>query len=251
MIDANQRIDRREPRDQDNEKNCDASRHLVSIFRDCGTYTGDMDRSAVFDRSFYVRRGVHLEWFTVAYNSLEGLIALAAGLLSGSIALVGFGFDSVLEVTSGVALLWRLGSDADEPTRERNETAALRIVGICFLLLAVYVSYDAIQSLVSREAPQRSFAGIVLAVASLIVMPLLARAKRRVAGHIASAALTADAKQTQLCTYLSAILLVGLLSNAVLGWWWADPVAALAMVPIIANEGVDALRGRTCCAGCD
>ncbi len=210
-----------------------------------------MDRSAVPDRSSYVRRGVHLEWFTVAYNSLEGLIALVAGLLSGSIALVGFGFDSALEVTSGVALLWRLGGDADEPTRERNEKAALRIVGICFLLLAVYVSYDAIQALVSRQAPQRSLAGIVLAGASLIVMPLLARAKRGVAGHIASAALTADAKQTQLCTYLSAILLVGLLSNAVLGWWWADPVAALAMVPIIANEGVDALRGRTCCAGCD
>ena len=210
-----------------------------------------MDRSTFFDRSSHVRRGVHLEWFTVAYNSLEGLIALAAGLLSGSIALVGFGFDSALEVTSGVALLWRLGSDADEPTRERNEVAALRIVGICFLLLAVYVSYDAIQALVSREAPQRSFAGIVLAVASLIVMPLLARAKRRVAGHIGSAALTADAKQTQLCTYLSAVLLVGLLLNAVLGWWWADPVAALAMVPIIANEGVEALRGRTCCAGDD
>lgn len=208
-----------------------------------------MDRSTFFDRSSHVRRGVHLEWFTVAYNSLEGLIALAAGLLSGSIALVGFGFDSALEVTSGVALLWRLGSDADEPTRERNEMAALRVVGICFLLLAVYVSYDAIQSLVSREAPQRSFAGIVLAVASLIVMPLLARAKRRVAGHIGSAALTADAKQTQLCTYLSGVLLVGLLLNAVLGWWWADPVAALAMVPIIANEGVEALRGRTCCAG--
>ena len=141
-----------------------------------------MDRSAVPDRSSYVRRGVHLEWFTVAYNSLEGLIALAAGLLSGSIALVGFGFDSALEVTSGVALLWRLGGDADEPTRERNEVAALRIVGICFLLLAVYVSYDAIQALVSRQAPQRSLAGIVLAGASLIVMPLLARAKRRSRG---------------------------------------------------------------------
>ena len=209
-----------------------------------------MDHSAVLDRSHYVRRGVHLEWCTIAYNSVEGLIALAAGFFSGSIALVGFGFDSALEVTSGAALLWRLGADAHERTREKNEAAALRIVGICFVLLAVYVGYDAIQSLVSRVAPQPSLVGIVLAAASLIVMPLLALAKRRVAGRIASTALTADARQTQLCTYLSAILLCGLLLNAVLGWWWADPAAALAMVPIIAREGSDALRGRTCCVPC-
>jgi len=206
-----------------------------------------MDQLAL-GRAQHVRRGVRLEWFTIIYNSLEGLIALAAGFLSGSIALVGFGFDSAIEVTSGAALLWRLRGDASERTRERHEAAALRIVGVCFLVLALYVSYDALQSLVSREAPQRSIFGIVLAVASLIVMPLLALAKRRVAGHIASAALTADARQTQLCTYLSGILLCGLVLNASLGWWWADPVAALAMVPIIAKEGSDALRGRTCCA---
>jgi divalent metal cation (Fe/Co/Zn/Cd) transporter len=209
-----------------------------------------MDHSAALNRALHVHRGVRLEWFTIVYNSLEGLIALVAGFLSGSIALVGFGFDSALEVISGAALLWRLGADAQERTRERNEAAALRIVGICFVLLAIYVTYDAVQSLVSREAPRRSLTGIILAVASLIVMPLLAHAKRRVAGSISSAALTADARQTQLCTYLSAILLVGLLLNAVLGWWWADPVAALAMVPIIAKEGSDALRGRTCCATC-
>src|ERR1700694_2866524 len=188
-----------------------------------------MLQAVALDRIQYVRRGVRLEWFTIAYNSLEGLIALAAGFLSGSIALVGFGFDSALEVTSGAALLWRLGADAEERTRERNEAAALRIVGVCFVLLSLYVTYDAIQSLVSREAPQRSLAGIVLAVASLIVMPLLALAKRRVAGHIASPALTADARQTQLCTYLSGILLCGLVLNASLGWWWADPIPALAM----------------------
>lgn len=212
-----------------------------------------MDQSAVLDvvnRARHVRRGVRLEWFTITYNSLEGVIALAAGFLSGSIALVGFGFDSAIEVTSGAALLWRLHADANERTREGHEAVALRIVGVCFLALALYVSYDALQSLVSREAPQPSFPGIVLAMASLIVMPLLAVAKRRVAGHIASAALTADARQTQLCTYLSAILLSGLALNAVFGWWWADPAAALAMVPIIASEGSDALRGRTCCATC-
>ena len=208
-----------------------------------------MDQSAL-GRAQHVRRGVLLEWFTILYNSLEGLIALAAGFLSGSVALVGFGFDSAIEVTSGAALLWRLRGDASERTRERHEAAALRIVGVCFLVLALYVSYDALQSLVSREAPRRSLPGIVLAAASLIVMPLLALAKRRVAGRIASAALTADARQTQLCTYLSGILLCGLVLNASLGWWWADPVAALAMVPIIAKEGSDALRGRTCCAAC-
>jgi divalent metal cation (Fe/Co/Zn/Cd) transporter len=209
-----------------------------------------MDHTAALGRAWYVRRGVRLEWFTIVYNSLEGLIALAAGFLSGSIALVGFGFDSAIEVTSGAALLWRLRGDASERTRERHEAVALRIVGVCFLVLARYVSYDALQSLVSHEAPRRSLPGIILAVASLIVMPLLSLAKRRVAGHIASAALTADARQTQLCTYLSGILLLGLLLNASLGWWWADPVAALAMAPIIAREGWDALRGRTCCAAC-
>ena len=209
-----------------------------------------MNPSATLGRARHVRRGVRLEWFTIIYNSLEGLIALAAGFLSGSIALVGFGFDSAIEVTSGAALLWRLRGDASERTRERHEAVALRIVGVCFLVLALYVSYDALQSLVSHEAPRRSLPGIVLAVASLIVMPMLALAKRRVAGQIASAALTADARQTQLCTYLSGILLLGLVLNASLGWWWADPVAALAMVPIIAKEGSDALRGRTCCAAC-
>ena len=209
-----------------------------------------MDQSTGLDRTHHVRRGIRLEWFTIAYNSLEGLIALAAGFLAGSIALVGFGFDSAIEVTSGAALLWRLRADGREQTRERREMAALRIVGVCFLLLTLYVSYDALESLVSREAPRPSIPGIMLAIASLVVMPLLAAAKRRVAGRIASAALTADAKQTQLCTYLSAILLGGLLLNAALGWWWADPVAALAMVPIIAHEGWNALRGRTCCATC-
>jgi divalent metal cation (Fe/Co/Zn/Cd) transporter len=123
-------------------------------------------------------------------------------------------------------------------------------VGFCFLALAVYVGVDAVTSLARSEAPSESIPGIALATASLIVMPLLARAKRRVAARISSAALTADAMQTQLCTYLSAILLGGLLLNAGLGWWWADPVAALVMLPIIVREGLDAVRGRTCCASC-
>jgi divalent metal cation (Fe/Co/Zn/Cd) transporter len=199
------------------------------------------------NRADLVRRGRYLEYFTIGYNSLEGLIAVAAGLLAGSIALVGFGFDSLIEVTSGAVLLWRLHADLDEERRERVEAISLRIVGACFVLLAIYVSFDSVKSLIRREAPQESIVGIVLAAVSLIVMPLLVRAKRKVARGINSAALMADSKQTELCTYLSAILLGGLLLNALLGWWWADPVAALVMVPIIVKEGFEGLRGRTCC----
>ena len=199
------------------------------------------------NRASLVKRGRRLEYFTIVYNSLEGLIALVAGLMAGSIALVGFGFDSLIEVTSGTALLWRLHLDADESRRERVEAVTLRIVGVCFLLLAAYVSYDSIKSLIWREQPRESIPGIVLAIASVIVMPLLVRAKRKVARGIKSGALMADSKQTELCTYLSAILLAGLLLNALVGWWWADPVAALVMVPIIVKEGIEGLRGETCC----
>jgi divalent metal cation (Fe/Co/Zn/Cd) transporter len=199
------------------------------------------------NRAGLIKRGQRLEYFTIAYNSLEGLIAVVAGLMAGSIALVGFGFDSLIEVTSGAALLWRLHSDADESRRERVEAIALRMVGVLFLLLAAYVSYDSVKSLIWREEPRGSIPGIILAIASLIVMPLLARSKRKVARGIKSGALMADSKQTELCTYLSAILLAGLLLNALVGWWWADPVAALIMVPIIVKEGIEGLRGETCC----
>jgi divalent metal cation (Fe/Co/Zn/Cd) transporter len=198
-------------------------------------------------RASLVKRGRKLEYFTIGYNSLEGLVAIVAGLIAGSIALVGFGFDSLIEVTSGAALLWRLHADVDEANRERVEAITLRIVGICFLVLAAYVSLDSIKSLLRHEPPEESIPGIFLAIASLVVMPLLVRAKRKVARGIQSSALMADAKQTEVCTYLSAILLAGLLLNALLGWWWADPVAALIMVPIIVKEGADALRGDTCC----
>jgi len=194
-----------------------------------------------------VKRGQGLEYFTIAYNSLEGLIAIVAGIIAGSIALVGFGFDSVIEVTSGAALLWRLHADMDEERRERVELLTLRIVGVCFLALALYVAYDAVSSLTAHELPERSIPGILLAVASLIVMPLLARRKRKVALGLGSKAMRADAKQIEFCTYLSAILLGGLLLNAVFGWWWADPLAALLMVPFITKEGIEALRGDTCC----
>ncbi len=191
-----------------------------------------------------IRRGRRLEYLTIAWNSAEAAVALIAGLLAGSIALVGFGLDSVIEVSSGAIVLWRLFAD-----NERAERIALKIVGASFLALAAYVTFDSIKTLWLWEAPERSLPGIILAAVSLVVMPLLARAKRRVAAGIGSRALHADSRQTDLCAYLSAILLGGLLMNALLGWWWADPVAGLVMTPIIANEGRKALSGESCGCG--
>jgi divalent metal cation (Fe/Co/Zn/Cd) transporter len=202
--------------------------------------------NALTNQDRAVARGKRLEYFTIAWNSLEGLIALFAGFLAGSVALVGFGFDSAIEVTSGAALLWRLHRG------ERAERATLRIVGASFILLALYVAYDSAHTLWSRETPGRSVTGIALTAVSIVVMPLLARAKRQAAASLASGAMRADARQTEFCMYLSAIVLGGLLLNALLGWWWADPLAGLAMVPIIGKEGIDALRGKACCGddGC-
>lgn len=190
-----------------------------------------------------VRRSRQLEYLTVGWNSLEAVAAIGAGLFAGSIALVGFGVDSVIETSSGLILLWRL---RDGERGERREGTALRLVGFSFLLLAAYVAFDAAKSLITREPPEASYTGIVIAALSLVVMPLLAGAKRRVAAQLNSRALKADSRQTDLCAYLSAILLGGLLLNALFGWWWADPVAALVMLPIIAREGVEALRGEAC-----
>ena len=191
-----------------------------------------------------VRRGRRLEYFTIAWNSLEAVAAVVAGLFAGSVALVGFGVDSVIETSSGAVLLWRL---RDGERGEARERTALRLVGVSFLLLAAYVAFDAVKSLVMREPPEASHVGIGIAALSLIVMPLLARAKRRVAAAINSRALRADSRQTDLCAYLSAILLAGLALNALFGFWWADPAAGLVMTPIIAKEGVEALRGERCC----
>ena len=199
------------------------------------------------DRHVFAQRGKRLEYFTIAWNSIEGIVAVVAGILAGSISLVGFGVDSFIEVASGATLLWRMSVDADEHRRERIERLSLRVVGACFLALAAYVGYEALSNLISKTAPEHSLPGIILACVSLVVMPLLSRAKRRVGAHLKSAAMNADAKQTEFCTYLSAILLGGLLLNMFSNLWWADPVAALIMVPVIAKEGVDGLRGDTCC----
>jgi divalent metal cation (Fe/Co/Zn/Cd) transporter len=194
-----------------------------------------------------VRRGLALNYLTIGYNVVEAIVAIAAGVVSGSVALLGFGLDSVIEVTASGAAQWRLRVDLDEEGRERVERTTHRIIGWSFLALAVYVAIDSANALLRREQPERSVVGLLLLVLSAIVMPVLARAKRRVARAMTSRALEADAMQTSLCAYLSVIALAGVALNAVLGWWWADPLAALAMVPIIAKEGVEGVRAEAHC----
>lgn len=198
-------------------------------------------------RAELVERGRRLEYLTVGWNSLEAVVSVAAGLAAGSVALIGFGADALIEMSSGLVMLWRLGAvERDEARREHAEQRALKLIGLCFLALAAYVLFEAVSALVQREPPEVSLAGIIIAALSLIVMPLLARAKRRIAVRINSRALAADSRQTDICAWLSAILLGGLALNALLGWWWADPLAALLMTAIIAREGLEALRGETC-----
>lgn len=203
--------------------------------------------TAVTNRASLALRARRLEYLTIAWNVFEGCVAVVAGLVAGSISLVGFGIDSFIEVTSASAVLWRLRTDMDEQRREQHERIALRIIGGCFLALAGYIACEAIRSLIQRQAPEHSIPGIILACLSLIIMPMLAAAKRKVGMALTSGAICADAKQSDFCFYLSIILLIGLLLNALAGLWWADPAAALVMTPIIAREGVKSLQGKSCC----
>jgi divalent metal cation (Fe/Co/Zn/Cd) transporter len=206
--------------------------------------------SALIDRADLVRHGLRLNYLTIGYNALEAVLSIAAGLVAGSVALVGFGADSVIEVTASVAAQWRLRADLDRARRERVERQAHRVIGVSFLALAAYVAGESALVLWHREQPERSLAGVAILVLSVLVMPVLARAKRRVARALGSGALEADATQTSLCAYLSVIALAGVGFNAALGWWWADPVAALAMVPIVVKEGLEGLREEAPCADC-
>ena len=184
------------------------------------------------------------EYFTVGWNVLEGIIAIAAGVIAGSIALVGFGLDSYIEVASGLALIWRLKKRGfgDEEAEELAEKKAIFFVGVTFFVLAAYVVYESGKKLLVQEQPEESLIGIILALVSLVVMPLLAMYKKKIAAEINSRALRADALETLACSYLSLTLLLGLGANALFGWWWADPVAALAMVYFLLKEGMEAIQ---------
>lgn len=190
------------------------------------------------------RRGVRLEWFTVAWNVVEGVVAIGAGLLTGSVSLIGFGADSFIEVISALVLLWRLrkaGPNASAEARGEAERRALYLVAATFFLLSAYIAYEAVGALLSGQGPEDSTVGLVLSVISLLVMPALAYGKQRTGREMGSEALKADAAETWVCSYLSLALLVGVGLNAAFGWWWADPVGALAMLPVILWQGFETL----------
>ena len=200
------------------------------------------------ERARLGRRAQRLAAASVGYNLVEAVIAVTAGLVAGSVALVGFGLDSVVEVSSGLIILWQFRHRLPE-TRERQ---ALRMLAVSFFALAGYVGFESVRVLATGNDPDSSPVGIGLAIASLVVMPLLSRAQRRTGKALGSRAVVADSTQTLLCSYLSAVLLAGLLLNATLGWGWADPIAALVIAGVAVREGVEAWKGNNCCAdpGC-
>lgn len=184
---------------------------------------------------------------TIIYNVVEAAVAITAGTIASSTALVGFGLDSVIEVSSAAAVAWQFTA-RDHAVREAREKTTLRIIAVSFFVLAAYVVMDAVRALVGAGQADRSVPGIVLAALSLAIMPFLSAAQRRAGRELGSASAVADSKQTLLCTYLSAVLLVGLVLNATLGWSWADPIAALVIAVVAVKEGLDAWQGKGCCA---
>jgi divalent metal cation (Fe/Co/Zn/Cd) transporter len=196
------------------------------------------------ERARLGRRAQLLAGASVSYNLVEGVIAIAAGLVAGSVALIGFGLDSAIEVSSGLIILWQFRHRLPQS----REQQALRLIAVSFFALAAYVTFESVRALATSSEPEASPVGITLAVASLIVMPFLAWAQRRTGKALHSNSVVADSNQTLLCTYMSAALLAGLVLNAALGWWWADPLAGLAIAGIALKEGREAWRGEGCCA---
>ncbi len=203
------------------------------------------------------KRALRLEIFTVGYNLLEGIFSILLGVVAASVALISFGLDSGIEVLAALVLLWRLTRKENDAAHARQlERRAVLLVGISFLVLALYIIWEATSKIIGEAEPQTSWGGILLAVSSLIVMPLLAARKKKVAASLKSWSLASEATQTSLCAYLSAVLLGGLLLNALLGWWWADPLASLVIVALMVKEGWDNIQvglGRkegSCCSQC-
>jgi divalent metal cation (Fe/Co/Zn/Cd) transporter len=194
------------------------------------------------DRPVLERRARLLAWLTIVWNVVEAVVAIGSGIVAGSLALVGFGIDSSIEVFAAVVVLWRMrGVD------EERERRALKLIALSFFALAAYVAVEAVRDLLSDSDPDTSRVGIGLAIASLIVMPVLAVAKTRTGRALGNRTVLADAAETKLCTYLSGILLVGLVLDATLDWWWADPIAALGIAVLAVREGREAWEGDDCC----
>jgi divalent metal cation (Fe/Co/Zn/Cd) transporter len=198
-------------------------------------------------RDALARRVRRLVTVTIGYNVVEAVVALAAGTVASSTALLGFGLDSLVEVSSAAAVAWQF-SARDHDRRQARERAALRVTAMSFFALAVFVTVDAVRTFVGGSEPEHSGVGIVLATVSLVVMPLLSAAQRHTGRQLGSASAVADSKQTLLCTYLSGVLLLGLIANAALGWSWADPIAGLVIAAVAVREGRNAWRGDACCA---
>jgi divalent metal cation (Fe/Co/Zn/Cd) transporter len=197
------------------------------------------------DRALLVQRAKLLAWIGVGWHCVEATVAIGAGIVAGSIALVGFGADSLIESLAGVILLWRFG--VTRASSEAAERRAQRLIGVSFYAIAAYVGIEAVRTFAGADHPDASWVGIGLASVTLVTMPPLAAAKARVGERLHSSATKSEGRQNMLCAYLSGALLVGLGSNAVLGWWWADPVTALVIAAVAVREGRDAWRGQSCC----
>jgi divalent metal cation (Fe/Co/Zn/Cd) transporter len=211
-----------------------------------GTHTTlTLGAPAAEDRRELVRRARLLARLGLAWHAVEATVAIAAGVVAGSVALVGFGADSLVEAVAGVVLLWRFGSA--RASSEAAERRAQKLIGASFFLIAAYITAEAVRSLAGGEHPEVSAVGIALAAVTLVTMPPLAIAKGRVADRLASSATRSEGRQNMLCAYLSAGLLVGLGANALFGWWWADPVTALVIAAVAVNEGREAWRGEDSC----
>lgn len=196
------------------------------------------------DRLRYGHRAQMLAGASVTYNVVEAVIAITAGIVAGSVALVGFGLDSIVEVSSGLIILWQFR----HPLPQSREKTALRLMAFSFFGLAAYVTFESIRALTNGHEPDSSMVGIILAATSLVIMPFLSWAQRRTGRALGSNAVVADSTQTLLCTYMSGVLLLGLVLNAALGWWWADPIAGLVIAAVAIKEGREAWRGEGCCS---
>ena len=208
------------------------------------TFTENPSPLSADERQRLGRRAQVLAGASVGYNIIEAVIAVSVGIAAGSVALVGFGLDSVVEVSSGLIILWQFRHKIPE-SRERQ---ALKLIAVAFFALAIYVGLESFRALINGSTAEQSTVGLVLATVSLVIMPSLSLAQRRTGRRLGSASVEADGTQTLLCTYLSAVLLAGLLLNSLLGWWWADPVAGLVIAAVAIKEGREAWRGENCCA---